>query len=172
MSSGLKFVLSALGILVFFIGVGMCSRPEAPETIPMSDSQKAASARHQGTASKPSEPVRANVEIIDCLAANAPDWCSEIKYATENERSGTLAWVVRSDSPGTIHWCQTIRDKGVRYNAREEGTGYVSSETAAQIGARGVWLMPRGWTELDVRFIVLPVGMPEPKWMSPCPVPD
>lgn len=116
--------------------------------------------------------VIANVEYVDCQTQDAPAWCAEISYATDSERTGTLAMVIRSDAPGEVHWCSRIYDT-YKYIGPVTGPDAlraawgVSTETLAAIGARAISLGPRKGT--GSRFIVLPPGMPAPKHLSRCP---
>jgi hypothetical protein len=169
MSTGLKVTV---GVFVVFFAIGFAvlfADPQSPETSPVSDEQEVASARGQN------EPVRADVEIIDCLAKKtAPDWCSKVSYATDGERTGTLMAVVRSDTEGEIHWCSAGRREDGSRVYIGEAESRLDEQTVRDMGARLVTMVPRQGHQGDQGevYFVLPAGAPAPESLGRCPLAD
>ncbi len=124
----------------------------------------------------PDAPVRAKVQIVDCQAkGKAPWWCSEFSYATESERTGTLAVVVRSDSEGVVHYCSrgANRDGDLFYVYSGPASSMLDEQTLQELDARVVTLVPRedpNTLKPNTIYFVLPPGATTPNTLGPCPI--
>lgn len=109
--------------------------------------------------------VRAEVELVDCVAAGAPAWCRQVRSAHARERRGTIVAVVRSPDAGDVFACS-----GGRHIGQMSTGDYAPDSLRKKLDARLFDRVPRD-TASGYDYYVRPAGSPlaDPAWMSPCP---